>query len=116
MLILVGSCAPGRVYAGRLVLTSGVWEQRGEVAKVQRKAGAGGSGLPGRWIGIGAEVTSRLGGGQAGNQRNFGFSLDARHAGQLFFSRRFQELPSADGSCRPDLRKEVTIVVAIEDQ
>src|SRR5882762_11441199 len=69
--------------------------------------------LPLRWFAIAAANTSRPSGGQAGNQRNFAFGLDARHLRQFFFSRRLRELSSTDGSRGPNLREEIPVVVAV---
>src|SRR5882724_8889987 len=60
--------------------------------------------------------TSRPGGGQASKQRNFTFRFEARRLRDFFFGPRFHEFSSADGSCRPNLRKEITVVIAFEDQ
>src|SRR6266513_5066023 len=83
--------------------------------EVQRKPELG-LRLPLRWFAIAAATRSRPRGSQAGNQRNFAFRLDARHLRQFFFSRRFRELSSTDGSCRPNLREEIAVVVAVENQ
>jgi len=64
-----------------------------------------GSGFPLRWFAIAAATTSRPR-GQAGNQRNFAFRLDARHLRQFFFSRRFRGcLPRMDPAVQTCERK-----------
>jgi len=63
------------------------------------------------WVG-----TSRPGGGQASKQRNFTFRFETRRLRDFFFGSRFHEFSSADGSCSPDLRKEIAIVISFENQ
>src|SRR6266436_2473576 len=63
-----------------------------------------------------SDLTSRPGGGQASKQRNFTFRFEARRLRDFFFGPRLHEFPSADGSCPPDLRKEIAVVIALEDQ
>src|SRR5260370_24519589 len=63
-----------------------------------------------------AAITSRPGGGQAGNQHNFALGFEARSLREFFFLRRFRELSSTDGSRRPNLREEIAVVIAVEDE
>src|SRR5260370_41319367 len=63
-----------------------------------------------------AAITSRPGGGQAGNQHNFALWFEARRLRGFFFLRRFRELSSTDGSRRPNLREEIAVFIAVEDE
>src|SRR5439155_2588383 len=85
-------------------------------SKLQRKPELGGSGFRSVGLPWQPRLHYALAGGQAGNQRNFAFCLGARHLRQFFFSRRFRELSSTDGSRPPNLREEIAMVVAVENQ
>src|SRR5260370_9172844 len=83
---------------------------------VRRKgeAGAEGSGFryAGLLLGLGG---SRLGGEQAGYQRNFTSRLNARRPRDLFFCLGFQKFSSADRAALPNLLKEIPVFLDFEN-
>src|SRR6266850_4042020 len=65
---------------------------------------------------VDAGCASSWGWGKTGDQGESGRCVIPCHDGKLLFSRWFREEPATRTSCRPILRKKITISVAIENQ